>query len=115
MRVNQLAEIVSIYAGGNSSWAVRDADTFQARQSILAQEFEEKRAKRKGELENIILNSSQSPIRHTDGDDKDADLLFMEDEAKYDSLLRKSSFLDSPAIEQPQTAAVADTGRFAAN
>lgn len=57
----------------------------------------EKRAQRKGELENI-LNSSQSPIRHTE-EDKEPDLLFMEDEAKYDSLLRKSSFLDSPNNE----------------
>ena len=52
------------------------------------------RNNRKSQIDNI-LNSSQSPIRQTE-EDKDAELLFMEDETKYDSLLRKSFILDSP-------------------
>ena len=46
---------------------------------------EKKGSKQKNKFDNI-LNSSQSPIHQTE-EEKDADLLFMEDEAKYDSLL----------------------------
>ena len=42
-----------------------------------------------------ILTSDQSPIKRQD-EEKEGDFLFNEDVDKYESFLRKSTYLDSP-------------------
>ena len=43
-----------------------------------------------------ILNTSTSPIKMIEEEKTTGELLFMEDVEKYDSFLRKSTYLDSP-------------------
>ena len=93
--MTSLTDIVKVCAGGNNSWAIKDSDLFRARHADYIEDVKATALANKTSLDGI-LDTTQSPIAKKEEEKGKGELLFMEDVDKYDSFLRKSSYLDSP-------------------
>lgn len=67
-----MKDIVGVFAGGNTSWAIKDSEAFKLQQIELFEETKKFNASKKVGLSGI-LNSSQSVIKR---EEDNSELLF---------------------------------------